>query len=321
MAQSTVSENLVVSDSISENIIQEHPVFSTEDSLIIDKKESKNKSKTSTIESQSILELEKKDEKMAPVVLSSLEKTLTSESSSVSETETPKSIPPESEKIQPTFETSKSIISSVSKPTIPKPIITFNEISSVKDLAEKMNIKVGDILMRLLKMGVRASLNQRLDHQTTLIVASELGFEAEFIPLYSDAIKSQDEVETPDQMKPRPPIVTIMGHVDHGKTSLLDAIRETKVVEKEAGGITQHIGAYKIKMDQGDIVFLDTPGHEAFTAMRARGAQATDIVIIVVAADDGIMPQTIEAIDHAKAAGVPIMVAINKIDLPQAKPD
>jgi translation initiation factor IF-2 len=206
-------------------------------------------------------------------------------------------------------------------PAPPKVKVSINETLTVKELADKMNVKVGDLLMKLLKMGVRASLNQRLDSDTAHIVGLEFGCETVFTPIYSEEAMLKKDDEDPGQLRPRSPIVTIMGHVDHGKTSLLDGIRETKVAEGEAGGITQHIGAYKVHMDKGDIVFLDTPGHEAFTAMRARGAQVTDIVVLVVAADDGVMPQTVEAIDHAKAAGVPILVAVNKIDLPQAKPD
>ncbi len=207
-------------------------------------------------------------------------------------------------------------------PSAPKPQIAINENVTVKELAEKMNLKVGDVLMRLLKMGLRASLNQRLDIETAILISSELGFDANFVPLYSEDVMLKSDIEDDKAVAlPRPPVVTIMGHVDHGKTSLLDAIRQSTVAEKEAGGITQHIGAYKVMTEKGAIVFLDTPGHEAFTAMRARGAQATDLVVLVVAADDGVMPQTVEAIDHARAAGVTILVAVNKIDLPQAKPE
>ncbi|MBI4051830.1 MAG: translation initiation factor IF-2 [Elusimicrobia bacterium] len=190
---------------------------------------------------------------------------------------------------------------------------------TVRELSEKIGIKVNDFIKKLISMGVFATINQRLDSDTAILVAHEYGFDLEVVPLFQDKELISTQVQDkPEQLKPRPPVVTIMGHVDHGKTSLLDAIRETKVAEKEAGGITQHIGAYKVSTHKGEIVFLDTPGHEAFTAMRARGAKATDIVVLVVSAADGVMPQTVEAIDHAKAAEVPIVVAINKIDLPTA---
>ncbi|MFH1258990.1 MAG: translation initiation factor IF-2 [Elusimicrobiota bacterium] len=199
----------------------------------------------------------------------------------------------------------------------PKQKIVVNETVTVKELAEKMHVGVGELIKKLFTLGAMATINQRLDRDTLTLAAGEYGFEVELVALYGEEML-ETEKDFPADLKPRSPVVTIMGHVDHGKTSLLDAIRETRVAEKEAGGITQHIGAYRVETSRGAVVFLDTPGHEAFSAMRARGAQVTDIVVLVVAADDGVMPQTMEAIDHARAAGVPILVAINKIDLPQA---
>ena len=169
-------------------------------------------------------------------------------------------------------------------------------------------------------MGMMATVNQSIDFDTAVLIAAEFSYEVERAAFEEDTIL-KPVVDEPEKLATRPPVVTIMGHVDHGKTSLLDAIRKTRITETEAGGITQHIGAYHVQTDRGAITFLDTPGHEAFTAMRARGAKVTDIVVLVVAADDGVMPQTVEAINHARAANVPIIVAVNKIDKPDANPD
>lgn len=210
----------------------------------------------------------------------------------------------------------------ITTPRASKRVVRISEVVSVGDLARAMGVKAAEVVKKLMESGVMATINQVLDAETATLIASEFGYNVENVSFdLESAIQVGHEPAGEESLQLRPPVITIMGHVDHGKTSLLDAIRETNVTSEEAGGITQHIGAYSVQVNSKHVTFLDTPGHEAFTAMRARGSKVTDVVVLVVAADDGVMPQTVEAINHARAANVPIVVAVNKIDKPEANID
>ena len=199
-----------------------------------------------------------------------------------------------------------------------KNVVKLPEFSTVADLAQHLGVEPTEIIQRCLNLGLMVTINQRLDADTITMIADDYGFAVEFAETFAQDIVTEKKKARPERMEHRPPVVTIMGHVDHGKTSLLDVIRKSNIIAGEKGGITQHIGAYEVEVNGNKITFIDTPGHQAFTAMRSRGAQVTDIVILIVAADDGVMPQTIEAINHARAADVPVIIAVNKIDLPNA---
>jgi translation initiation factor IF-2 len=219
------------------------------------------------------------------------------------------------------FEKKKFFHTEITTPKAIKRRIKVPDVVTAGELAKKMGVKSSALMKKLLELDVKLGINDPIDFDAASLIANDFEYELEHASLGEEEILSEDTADKEEDLKPRPPVITIMGHVDHGKTSLLDFIRKSKVIENEAGGITQHIGAYYVKTSRGNIVFLDTPGHEAFTAMRSRGAKVTDLIVLVVAADDGVKDQTVEAINHAKAAGVPIIVAVNKIDKPSTDTD